>query len=604
MYLENLKTPEDIKKLNIDELKALSKELREVIIETVKLNGGHLASNLGIVELTVALFYVFDFPKDKLIFDVGHQSYAYKILTNRFNKIKTIRQESGLSGFPDPTESEYDAFSVGHAGTSISAGLGYAYSRDRLNEDYNVINLVGDASLFNGENLEAITSKEVKPKKFLVILNDNGMSISKNKNGLYKIISKATVTKSYNAFNSFLNKIFGKWFLGKFLKKVKLFLKRSLSLNTFVDGLGLKYVGVFDGHNIKSLIKILTDIKESENPTLLHVKTVKGKGHDNAEKDPSKFHGVSNNLENSVNYFSNEISSILEEIYAKNNKICAITAGMEDGTGLAEFYKKYPKAVVDVGICEEYAVTLSAGMAISGVKPIVFIYSTFLQRGYDQILHDVCLQNLPVIFCIDRAGVVGSDGKTHQGVFDLSYLTHIPNLTVIAPKDVKELKEALNVALNLNKPVAIRYPNGKEYKFEGNSSLESNLLWETLNKGKKISLLAVGPRMLDLALKVNQKFDNKLTVINARTIKPLDKNLLLSIKDDKIITLEENSEIGGFGAYVLKFYADNNINANVKVFGIKDEFIPHASVEKQLEFNGLTVENILNYIHKGDLYDF
>ena len=600
MYLEKINSPEDIKKFNTFELKALANEVRALIIETVKENGGHLASNLGTVELTIALFYVFDFSKDKIIFDVGHQSYAYKILTKRFSQISTIRTEGGISGFPDPTESSYDAFSVGHAGTSISAGLGFAYSRDKLKEDYNVINLVGDASFFNGENLEAITSKERKPNKFLVILNDNGMSISKNKNGLYKLVSKATVTKSYNAFNRFLNKIFGSWFLGTFLKKFKLFLKRSLSLNTFVDGLGLKYVGVFHGHNIKSLIKILTDIKESKNPTLLHVKTIKGKGYDNAEKDPSKFHGVSNNLSNSVNYFSSEISGILEEIYAKNNKICAITAGMEDGTGLTTFYKNHPNAVVDVGICEEYAVTLSAGMAISGTRPIVFIYSTFLQRGYDQIVHDVCLQNLPVIFCIDRAGLVGSDGKTHQGVFDLSYLTHIPNLTVIAPKDGKELKDALKVALNLNSPVAIRYPNGKSYEFETALQLDGTLSWEVLNRGEKISLLAVGPRMLNLALQVNEKFGSKLTIINARTVKPLDENILNLIKDDLIITLEENSEIGGFGSYVLKYYSDKNINAKVKVFGVKDEFIPHASVDSQLKFNGLTVENIINYINKGE----
>ncbi len=600
MYLEKLNSPKDIKKLNISELKALSNEIRQIIIETVKENGGHLASNLGTVELTLALFYVFDFPKDKLIFDVGHQSYAYKIITNRFDKIFTIRKEGGISGFPDPNESEFDAFSVGHAGTSISAGLGYAYSRDRLKEDYNVINLVGDASFFNGENLEAITSKEGKPQKFLVILNDNGMSISKNNNGLYKLVSKATVTKSYNTFNRFLSKVFGNWFLGTFLKKFKLFLKRSLSLNTFFDSLGLKYVGVFDGHNIKSLIKILKDIKESENPTLLHVKTVKGKGYDNAEKDPSKFHGVSNNLSNSVNYFSSEVSGILEEIYSKNDKICPITAGMEDGTGLTEFYKNHPNLVVDVGICEEYAVTLSAGMAISGLKPIVFIYSTFLQRGYDQIVHDVCLQNLPVIFCIDRAGLVGSDGKTHQGVFDLSYLTHIPNLTVFAPKDAIELKEMLNVALNLNSPVAIRYPNGKKYELISKRQFNNELNWEVINKGEKISILAVGPRMLDLALKVNNEINGSITVINARTIKPLDENILLSIKNNTIITLEENSEIGGFGSLVLKYYSDNDIKVNVKVFGIKDEFVYHANVDSQLKFNGLTVENIINYINKGE----
>ena len=596
MYLENLKSCYDIKKLNINELKSLSDEVRQVIIDTVTLNGGHFASNLGTVELIIALFYVFDFPKDKIIFDVGHQSYAYKILSDRFNKIKTIRTEGGLSGFPDPNESEFDSFSVGHAGTSISAGLGFSYARDKLNEDYNVINVVGDASFFNGENLEAITSNDIKPSKFLVVLNDNGMSISKNNNALYKMISKATVTKKYTRFNSFLNKVFGSWFLGKFLKKIKHFLKRTLSNNTFIDGLGLKYVGIFDGHNLKSLIKILTDIKETGIPTLLHIKTVKGKGYVNAENEPSKFHGVSNNLSNSANCFSNKVSEILEEVYIKNDKICAITAGMKDGVGLSDFYKNHPKSVIDVGIAEEFAVTLSAGIAKSGLKPIVFIYSTFLQRGYDQIVHDVCLQNLPVIFAIDRAGLVGSDGKTHQGVFDLSYLTHIPNLTVISPKDESELKLAILTALDLNKPVAIRYPNGNIDKFETKVKLNSSLKWEVLTEGEDNVILAVGPRMLKLAFEIASKYSKPITIINARTVKPLDNEILNKIKNNRIITLEENAKIGGFGSLVLKYYSDNEIKADVKLFGVEDEFVSHATVDKQLEINGLNCDNIIKYL--------
>ena len=600
MYIEKITTPSDIKKLNIVELQALSNEIREVIVKTVTDNGGHLSSNLGSIELTIALLYVYDVEADKIIFDVGHQSYAYKILTGRFNEISSIRKEGGLSGFPDVSESKYDHFSVGHAGTSISAGLGYAYSRDRLVENYNVINVVGDASLFNGENLEAIASKEIKPKKFLVILNDNGMSISKNNNGLYKLVSKATITKNYNRFNSFLNKLFGKCFLGTFLKKLKLFLKRSLSINTYVDGLGLKYAGVFDGHNLKTLIKVLEDIKESENPTLLHVKTVKGKGYQNAEKNPTEYHGVSNNLQNSENDFSSSVSNILEDIYSENKNICAITAGMLNGVGLSEFANNHKNLVVDVGICEEYAVTLSAGMAISGLKPIVFIYSTFLQRSYDQILSDVCMQNLPVVFCIDRAGLVGSDGKTHQGVFDLSYLAHIPNLTVICPKDVKEFKLALSTAIKLNSPVAIRYPNGKAYEFNDNNVLNESLKWEVLSKGEKATILAVGPRMINLALKVNERFGGDITVVNARCVKPLDSALLNEISSNKIITLEENAEIGGFGSLILKYYSDLGVLASVKVMGVKDTFVSHASVEKQLEINGLTVQNIISYINKGE----
>ncbi len=597
MLLENIKSVSDIKQLNIKDLSVLCDEIREEIIKTVNLNGGHLSSNLGSVELIVALYYVFDFPNDKIIFDVGHQSYAHKILSGRLDKFTTIRKNGGLSGFPDYFESEYDAFTTGHAGTSISAGLGYAYSRDKLNQDYFVVNFVGDASIFNGQNLEAITANEIKPKKFLVVLNDNGMSINKNNNGLYKLISKITVKKNYNKFNNFLSKTIGRSFIGKFLKRIKKFLKRSLSLNTITDNIGLKYVGLFDGHDLKTLIKILTDIKENQNPTILHVKTKKGKGLKEAESDASKFHGIGKNFQDSKHYFSNSISEILEEVYKTNDKITAITAGMKDGVGLKDFAEKHPNSFVDVGIAEEYAVTLSAGMAISGLKPIVFIYSTFLQRSYDQIIHDVCLQNLPVVFCIDRAGLVGYDGKTHQGVFDISYLTHIPNLTIISPKDKTELKDAILTALNLNSPVAIRYPNGDYNEFKQVANINESLNWETLNVGEKAVILAVGPRMLNLANSVNNKLDNAVTVVNARILKPLDKNLLLSIKDKKIITLEDNVKRGGFGSSVLEFYNDNGILANVKIFAIKDEFVSHASTDEQLKINDITEENIINSIN-------
>lgn len=592
--LDKLSEGYDIKNLNIKDLEKLCAEIRATVIETVKRCGGHLSSNLGSVELTVALFYVFDFPKDRLIFDVGHQSYAYKILSGRLSRMETIRKKDGLSGFPDPTESEYDAFSVGHAGTSVAAGLGYCYSRDKLGEDYFVIDLVGDASMFNGENLEAISADNKKPRKFLVILNDNGMSIGKNNNGMYKIVSKITVTKRYNAFNDFLGRTIGKSFIGKWLRKFKKFLKRSMSPNTFVDGLGLKYAGIFDGHDLKTLIKVLKNVKESENPTLLHVKTIKGKGYKEAEENACKFHGVGKNFCESNNFFSDSVSGILNEIYLENDKITAITAGMKDGVGLSGFEKEHPDAVLDVGIAEEYAVTLAAGMAISGTRPIVFIYSTFLQRAYDQIVHDVCLQNLPVIFCIDRAGLVGSDGKTHQGVFDLSYLGHIPNLTIIAPKNTNELKAAIKVALEKGTPVAIRYPNGAHIEIKENNPLTSSLSWEVIKSGKKNVIFAVGARMISLAERVSEIENGKVTVINARVIKPLDFNILEKYKSDNIITLEENVTSGGFGAAVLKYYNDNGINAKVTVMGVKDKFISHASVNEQLEENGLTADDVLS----------
>ena len=588
--LETINNCNDVKKLNINELKTLASEIRELIIETTKTNGGHLASNLGTVDLIVALFYVFDFEKDKMIFDVGHQSYAYKILTDRFKNFSSLRSEDGISGFPDGFESKYDAFTTGHAGTSISASLGYCFSRDYLGEDYYVVNLVGDASFFNGENLEAITYSDKKPNKFLCIFNDNGMSIDKNRNAVYKFVSKVTISKRYNSFNNFLGNLIGRTWLGKLLMRFKLFIKRSLSLYTILDNVGVKYVGVFDGHDIKTLIKILKNIKDSSNATLLHLKTKKGKGYNEAEENSSKYHGVSANLEKSNNEFSNSVSQILIDLKQNENSIVAITAGMKDGVGLTEFADVYPNSFIDVGIAEECAVTLAGGMAKGGLKPILFMYSTFLQRGYDQILHDICLQNLPVIICIDRAGFVGSDGKTHQGLFDISYLSHLPNLKIFAPKNTEELKDALILSLKLNSPVCIRYPNGVKINLESVIPL-SDISWEYVKKGGKNTILAVGPRMNELALKVYNEVED-VTVINARTVKPLDASVLLEIKDSNIITLEENAKLGGFGSMVVNFYKDKGIDVSVKVLAVEDEFIPHATVESQLKLNGFTVENI------------
>ncbi len=595
MTLNEILKSKSIKEMNIKELNLLCDELRSKIISTVDTNGGHLSSNLGVVELTVALYYVFDFPDDKLIFDVGHQSYVHKILSGRESQFNTIRKEKGLSGFPDSKESEYDAFLSGHAGTSISAGLGYCYSRDSLNQDYYVVNVVGDASFFNGQNLEAITSSDTKPKKFLVILNDNGMSISKNVNGSYKFISKLTTTKSYNKFNDFMSRVFGRGVIGNFLRKIKNFIKRCFSSYTIFDSFYLKYVGVFDGHNLKSLIRLLKNIKDSKNPTLLHLKTCKGKGFEKAEKDAITYHGIGKNLETSVNDFSSSVSGVLKRQLEKHDNLIAITAGMKEGVGLTDFYNEHPKKVIDTGIAEEYAVTLAGGLAISGSKPIVFIYSTFLQRAYDQILHDVCIQNLPVVFCIDRAGFVGSDGKTHQGLFDISYLTSIPNLTVLSPKDVTEFEKMIDVSLNLNKPVAIRYPNGKADKISSIKEFDSDLEWEELTQGE-VCILAVGSRMVSLALKVNDLSKKEIAVINARTIKPLDKKILNKYKNKKIITLEENTLQGGFASSVLKYYASQNIKVDLISLGVNDKFVEHASVESQLKLNGFSVENILKLI--------
>lgn len=592
--LEKINNPKDLKKLNISQLVELSNEIRTKIINVIKKNGGHLASSLGAVDVIIALYYVFDFPKDKIVFDVGHQSYAHKILSDRKDLFETIRTEGGLSGFPNIFESVYDSFTVGHAGTSISAALGIANARDVLKDDYFVISLVGDGSIFNGENLEAFISSEKKPEKFLVILNDNGMSISKNSNGLYKAISKISIKKRYSNFMGVMNKVFGWNFIGKGLKRIKASFKRSIGKLSVLDNVGIKYLGCFDGNNIKLLVRLLSDYKHNPRATLLHLKTKKGKGYIEAENQSEIFHGVSKDLLPSINSFSYQTGESLIEIAKNNDKISVITAGMTLGTGLTKFKELYPNKFYDVGISEEFAVTFAAGLAVSGLRPIVCIYSTFLQRSYDQIMVDVALQNLPVIFLIDRAGVVGVDGATHQGVFDLSYLRHVPNLIILSPKDTFELDAMIKFALTLNQPVAIRYPNGNYNNYDIHKEISLNSLWEVVKNGDGACILANGARMLYLALEAAK--DSDAMVVNARTVKPLDNNLLLEIANRKIITLEDNSKIGGFGSGVLEFYAENSISSKVNVLGISDQFVEHAKVDSQLAKNGITIDNIKKLI--------
>ena len=593
--LENIKTPSDLKKLSIKELPAVAEEIRERIVSVCEDNGGHLASSLGAVDAIVALYYVFDFPKDKIIFDVGHQSYAHKILSGRNELFDTIRKECGLSGFPNIFESEYDAFTVGHAGTSLSAALGYCTARDKLKEDYYVVSFVGDGSFFNGENLEALFSSEKKPEKLLIILNDNGMSISKNSNGLYKMLTKMSMKKRYPKFMSFMNKLFGWNFLGRWLKRIKAAFKRSLDSYGMLDTVGVKYVGAFDGHNVKLLVRLFSDFKSSPRATLLHIKTQKGKGYFPAEKSSEFYHGVSAHLSCSDNTFSKKVANLAVELVKSNEKAVFLTAGMALGTGLDALKENFPDRLLDVGISEEFCVTYAAGLAIAGLRPFVCIYSTFLQRAYDQIIEDVCLQNLPVIFLIDRAGVVGSDGCTHQGVFDISFLSHIPNMTVIAPKDARELELAVNYALKLSSPVAIRYPNGKVEDIGEIMPFEAEL-WNKEKSGDGAVVFAVGARMLKIALEAAD--GTNAEVVNARTVKPLDENYLKSISLRRIITLEENSLIGGFGSLVAEFYVKNGIAPKITSLGIADKFIDHASVASQLEKNSLTKSKIRELIEE------
>ena len=592
MLLDTVKTPADVKKLNIKQLEALADEIRNRVVDVVGKNGGHLASNLGVAELIVALYYSFDFPKDKLIFDVGHQCYAHKILSGRNAMFDTLRQENGLNGFPDISESEFDAFGAGHAGSSLSACLGYCAARDAIGEDYYVIDVVGDASLFNGENLEAITSSDVKPKKFIVIVNDNGMSISKNDNGLYKIMSTVTTKKTYGKVMDFFSRTIGESFIGKGLKKFKNWIKRSLNGLSVIDSLGFKYVGIFNGNKMSELIRILKNVKNSDRGVILHLKTVKGKGLADAEKHAEIYHGVGKNFKSSKCTFSDSVGKLLIEEAENDQKLTAICAGMKDGTGLKDFAAAYPDRFFDVGIAEEHAVTFAAGQAIGGLKPVVCIYSTFLQRSYDQIMQDVCIQNLPVIFMIDRAGAVGNDGATHQGLFDISYLRMLPNMKIFSPKDTVELKMIFEYCKKLSSPCAIRYPNGSNCDFEKHLPLESSL-WEYYGDKENNIVLCVGARALAVAEKAKNLTDKKFTIVNCRSVKPLDEKFLSALDGKNVITLEENVLSGGFGSSVAEFFANKNINAKLHIIAFPDKFIRHAETARQLETAGLTAENIV-----------
>lgn len=592
MLLDTVKTPADVKKLNIKQLEALADEIRNRVVDVVGKNGGHLASNLGVAELIVALYYSFDFPNDKLIFDVGHQCYAHKILSGRNETFDTLRQENGLNGFPDISESEFDAFGAGHAGSSLSACLGYCAARDAIGEDYYVIDVVGDASLFNGENLEAITSSDVKPKKFIVIVNDNGMSISKNDNGLYKIMSTVTTRKTYGKVMDFFSRTIGESFIGKGLKKFKNWIKRSLNGLSVIDSLGFKYVGIFNGNKMSELIRILKNVKNSDRGVILHLRTVKGKGLADAEKHAEIYHGVGKNFKSSKCTFSDSVGKLLIEEAEKDPKLTAVCAGMKDGTGLKDFAAAYPDRFFDVGIAEEHAVTFAAGQAIGGLKPVVCIYSTFLQRSYDQIMQDVCIQNLPVIFMIDRAGAVGNDGATHQGLFDISYLRMLPNMKIFSPKDTVELKMIFDYCKKLSSPCAIRYPNGSNCDFEKHLPLESSL-WEYYGDTEKNIVLCVGARTLAVAEKAKNLTDKKFTIVNCRSVKPLDEKFLSALDGKNVITLEENVLSGGFGSSVAEFFANKNINAKLHIIAFPDKFIRHAETARQLETAGLTAENIV-----------
>lgn len=586
--LDSINLPQDIKKLNFSELNQLAKEIREFIITTVAETGGHLASSLGVVELTLALHYAFDTPKDKIVWDVGHQTYPHKIITGRKEKFNTLRQYGGISGFPRREESEYDTFNVGHASTAISAALGIAAARELNNEDYKVIAVVGDGSLTGGLAYEGLNHAGHLGYDFIVVLNDNAMFISKSVGAIAKMLVKlltlGLVKKIETKIDKFLRRLH---FIGGYLLRVAKRFKLLMFPGMLFEEMGFAYVGPVDGHDIKELVEVFNSIKNFQGPVVVHILTTKGKGYKPAEKKPEKYHGVGKfEIENGVvkkdtskMTFTDIFSKTVTTLAKQNDKIIGITAAMIEGCGLEEFASNFPKRFFDVGIAEEHAVTFAAGLAIEGYIPVCAIYSTFLQRAFDQIIHDVALQNLHVIFMIDRAGLVGEDGPTHHGVFDLSYLRLIPNMTIMVPKDGNELKNMLYTAINyISGPIAIRYP--KDFVPEENVSFEtfekifvgkSEIIKDF--KNKNTIFLALGPKIYDI-LKILNEENKDCGVVNMRFLKPLDEEVLLQLGNNKkIFTIEENTIIGGFFSAISEFFIKNNINNKVVPFAIPDKFI-------------------------------
>lgn len=604
ILLDKVNNPKDLKKIKKEDLPQIAKEIRDEIISTVSKTGGHLASSLGAVDLTVALHYVYNSPKDKIIWDVGHQAYSHKILTERKDKFKTLRTHNGVSGFPKRAESEYDAFGVGHSSTSISAALGFATARDLKKEKYEVVAVIGDGAMTGGLAFEGLQNAGHLKKDMLVILNDNEMFISQKVGAIAgyfaKLLTAGMVKKAEEKLMKTISRFhsFGSPF-GKFIKRVKVMLFPGM----LFEEMGFTYIGPVQGHDINNLITILSNLKSMKGPVMLHVVTKKGKGYEPAEENPEKFHGVGKfniktgeTSKTSGLSYTDVFSQTLLNLAQTNKRIVAITAAMPEGTGLDKFAKKYPKRYFDVGIAEEHAVTFAAGMAADGMRPVCAIYSTFMQRGIDNIIHDVALQNLPVIFALDRAGLVGEDGGTHHGVFDFSYLKYIPNLIIMAPADENELQNMLTTAFNSNKPCVLRYPRGKVsgVKLDRSSSIMQIGKAKILSDGKDICLLGIGNHV-ETCIKAAEMLREKninASVVNMRFLKPFDLDTIKKIlsKTKKFITIEENALAGGFGESVKDVLC--NSDAEVECIGLPDKFIEHGDVSVLRKKYGLTAENI------------
>ena len=596
MILEKIKEANDVKQLSLSECEQLAQEIRDFLIQSLSETGGHLASNLGVVELTIALHRFLHFPEDKLVWDVGHQAYTHKILTGRKEQFATLRKTGGLSGFPKRKESDCDAFDTGHSSTSISAGLGLVQARDLKGENYQVVSVIGDGALTGGMAYEALNNAAELKKNFIIILNDNEMSITRNVGGMSSYLDHIRMAAPYTELKmgvtNALKKIpkVGDGMVDA-LHKTKSSIKQLVIPGMLFENMGLTYLGPVDGHDMRQLGKVLQEAKRKQGPVLIHVLTEKGRGYEPAMRHPARFHAaapyeIETGLpkSNGNPSYTDIFSTVMRKFGDREPDVVAVSAAMVPGTGLKRFGNMFPERLFDVGIAEEHAVTVAAGLALGGLRPVVAIYSSFLQRAVDQILHDVCMQNLPVVFAVDRAGLVGSDGETHHGCFDLSYLSMMPNMTVMAPKNKWELSDMLKFAIRQKSPVAIRYPRGEAYTGleDYRAPIEMGKA-EILEKGKEIAILAVG-NMVRTAVQVTENLRNcgyEPTLVNMRFVKPLDLDLLEILREDHslIVTMEENVKSGGFGEQVMTYYGSRLHSPAVRIVAIEDKFVPHGSVE-------------------------
>ena len=614
MVLEKINKLNDIKEIPKEDYPVLAEEIRTFLIEKISEHGGHLASNLGVVELTMALHLALELPDDKIIFDVGHQSYTHKILTGRKDYFDSLRNYGGMSGFPKRRENCCDVFDTGHSSTSISAGLGIVTANELTGNNSAVVSVIGDGALTGGMAFEALNNAATLKRNFIIILNDNNMSISENVGGMSSYLSRMRAGEFYNDMKNgvvaTLNRIpvIGDKLVSK-IRKTKSSIKQLVIPGMLFEDMGITYLGPVDGHNINDMVKIIREAKKLNHPVLIHVMTKKGKGYLTAEKHPSAFHGVSPfNIETGQPItrkdkptWTDAFSKSILTAAKKNDKIVAITAAMPDGTGLKKFKKLYPDRFFDVGIAEEHAVTFAAGLASAGLKPYFAVYSSFLQRGYDQILHDVCIQDLPVVFAVDRAGLVGNDGETHQGIFDLSYMSNIPNMNIMAPKNKFELYDMIDFSVDFNHPLAIRYPRGTAY--EGLKEFRQEIRLgksEYIYKEKDIALFAIGS-MVETAVKVREllKKDNyNVTLVNARFIRPIDEDIIMELSNNHnlIITLEENVLNGGFGEKVNRFILEQNLKTDVVNIAVPNIYVEHGNVSILRKEIGIDCDSIVTKI--------